>query len=67
MKSNITLDNNLLIEAFKYANVKTEKELIILALKEFIISHKNYDIKNLKGKIEFIEDYDYKKMREGKL
>lgn len=67
MRTNINLDDNLVKEAFKYINVTTKKELINIALKEFVENHKKKDLLELKGKIEFDENYDYKKMRSRKL
>lgn len=65
MRTNIDLDENLVNEAFKYAGVKTKKELVNIALQEFIEMHKRKDLAEIKGEISFFEDYDYKKMREG--
>jgi Arc/MetJ family transcription regulator len=64
MRTNIVLDDNLVEEAFKYANdVHTKRELIEVALKEFVITRKMKNLKEIKGKIQFDESYDYKKMR----
>lgn len=65
MRTNIDIDEKLLHEAFKYLKVKTKKELVNTALKEFIENHKRKNLMELKGKIAFREDYDPKKMREG--
>lgn len=65
MRTNIVLNDELVDEAFKYAtNVKTKKELIEIALQEFIRIRKIRDLRDLKGKIQFSDDYDYKKMRD---
>ena len=66
MRTNIEIDDDLLNEAFKYANVKTKKELVALGLKEFIENHKRKDLRDLRGKIKINSGYDYKKMREGR-
>jgi Arc/MetJ family transcription regulator len=67
MRTNIVLDDQLVDEAFKYAeNINTKKDLIEIALKEFVRNRKMKNIKDLKGKIIFADDYDYKKMRIGK-
>ena len=67
MRTNIVLDDQLVDEAFKYAeNINTKKDLIEIALKEFVRNRKMKNIKDLKGKILFSDDYDYKKMRIGK-
>ena len=64
MRTNIVLDDNLVEEAFKYANdIHTKRELIEVALKEFVVKRKMKNLKDLKGKILFDDDYDYKKMR----
>ncbi len=66
MRTNVVLDDNLINEAFKYAgNIRTKKELIEIALKEFVKTRKIKDLRELKGKIQFVENYDYKKMRAG--
>ena len=63
MRTNIVLDEDLLKEAFKYSKSHTKKDLIHEALKEFIENHKRKDLRELKGKIKFIEDYDYKRAK----
>jgi Arc/MetJ family transcription regulator len=63
VRTNIDLDDKLVEEAFKYAGVRTKKDLIHLALKEFIENHGRKDMRELRGKIKFLEDYDHKKLR----
>jgi Arc/MetJ family transcription regulator len=66
MRTNIVLDDNLVDEAFKYAeNIHTKRELIEVALKEFVTVRKIKNLRDLKGKIKFDDTYDYKKMRAG--
>ncbi len=65
MRTNIVLDDNLLKEAFKCADVSTKKDLVNLALKEFVENHMRLNMRELKGKVKFREDYDYKKSRRG--
>lgn len=66
MRTNIVLDDALVKEAFKYADsIHTKKELIDAALREFVQTRKMKDMRDLKGKIKFSADYDYKKMRAG--
>jgi len=67
MRTNIVLDDILVEEAFKYSSsIRTKKDLIETALKEYVQNRKIKDLRELKGKIQFSEDYDYKKMRIGK-
>lgn len=63
MRTNIVLNANLVKEAFKYSKVKTKKDLVETALKEFVENHRRMDIRDLKGKISFQANYDYKSMR----
>ncbi len=66
MRTNIVLDDKLVQEAFRYSsNIKTKRELIEVALKEYVSSRKVKDLRELRGKIQFDENYDHKKMRTG--
>lgn len=66
MRTNIVLDPDLVEEAFGYADVKTKRELVELALREFVEQRKKKDMRDLRGKISFVEGYDYKALRAGK-
>ncbi|HOQ13227.1 MAG: hypothetical protein BWY23_02220 [Spirochaetes bacterium ADurb.Bin218] len=67
MRTNIVLDDELVKEAFKYSGgIRTKKELIETALREYVRHRKMKNLRDLKGKILFADGYDYKKMREGK-
>ena len=67
MRTNIVLDDVLVEEAFKYSSsIRTKKDLIETALREYVQNRKIKDLRKLKGKIQFSDDYDYKKMRIGK-
>jgi len=52
-------------EALKITGIKTKKEVVDLALRELVQNHSRMDLSELKGKINFIEGYDYKALREG--
>jgi Arc/MetJ family transcription regulator len=58
MRTNIVLDDKLLHEAFHYAAVTTQRELIDLVLREFIDNHRRKDLRDLRGKVKLREDYD---------
>lgn len=66
MRTNIVLDDQLVQEAFKYSQIKTKRELITTALEEFVANRRRKNLMDLKGKIAFAEDYDYKALRAGK-
>ena len=63
MRTNIVLNDGLVKEAFRYTTVASKRELIELALKEFVENHRRRDVRELKGKISIRKDYDYKKLR----
>jgi Arc/MetJ family transcription regulator len=65
MRTNIVLDDKLVDEAFRYSQtISTKRELIEVALKEYVDTRKRKNIKDLRGKIAFRKDYDYKAMRK---
>jgi Arc/MetJ family transcription regulator len=65
MRTNIVLNDELIDEAFKYSQtISTKRELIETALREYVNNRKRKNIKELKGKIKFRDDYDYKSMRK---
>lgn len=64
MRTNIVLDDVLINEAMQYAGVHTKRELVDLALREFVAVHSRPDLRLLKGKIKFAPAYDYKALRE---
>ena len=66
MRTNIDIDDALVSEAFKYSSAKTKKELIHQALKEFVENRRRLNLLDLEGRVEFIEEYSHKSMREGK-
>ena len=65
MRTNIVLDDDLVEEAFRHAPVKTKRELVDLALREFVASRKRKDMRDLIGKVKLDPSYDYKKARSG--
>jgi Arc/MetJ family transcription regulator len=66
MRTNIVLDEKLVQEAFHYAHVTTKKELIDLALREFVENHRRKDVRDLKGNVKIDDKYDYKSLRSRK-
>jgi Arc/MetJ family transcription regulator len=63
MRTNIVLEENLVKEAMRLSRVKTKKELVNKALKEFVENRKRLNLMDLAGKIEFAKDYNYKALR----
>jgi len=65
MRTNIDIDDALVSEAFHYAsNVKTKKELVHLALREFVENHRRLDVRKLRGTVKIRRGYDHKRLRE---
>ncbi len=65
MRTNIVLDEDLVKKALKLSKAKTKKGLVHEALEELIAVRQKRDLRQLRGKIGFREDYDYKALRKG--
>lgn len=65
MATNLAIDDKLLKEALSISGLKTKKDTVNIALKEFVNRRKQQEILDLFGKMEPDQDYDYKKGREG--
>ena len=63
MATNLSIDTNLLETALKTGGLRTKRDTVNLALKEFIQRRKNADILSLFGTVEYDADYDYKEAR----
>ena len=66
MRTNIVLDDNLVRKALKLSGEKTKKDLVQKALEELVAAREKRDLRELRGKIGFRSDYDYKALRKGK-
>lgn len=63
MRTNVDLDDELMSQAFRYTDVKTKKDLIHQALREFVERHRRRDLRELPGTVSLRPDYDYKSLR----
>lgn len=63
MPTNLAIDETLLKTAQKIGGHKTKKTTVNEALKEYIMKRRQKKILSLFGKLELVEDYDYKKDR----
>ena len=66
METNLAIDDRLLLLAQGISGLKTKKDTVNLALKEFIQRRKQEEILSMFGSIEYEAEYDYKSMRPGK-
>ena len=65
MRTNIVIDDALMGEAFAVSNVRTKRELVDLALREFVARHKRKNLMELYGSDGMDPDYNYKRARSG--
>ena len=63
LRTNIVLDDKLVREAMKLANVKTKREAVDVALRRFVQSGKQRKLLDLFGTGGIRKDYDYKRAR----
>jgi Arc/MetJ family transcription regulator len=64
MPTNLALDDNLLRKAMRVGSLRTKRETVTTALKEFIDRRMQKKILDLEGTISFRDDWDYKKDRK---
>lgn len=66
MRTNIVIDDTLMKKALEVSGLKTKKEVVEKAITEFVERRTRKDLKELRGKIQFADNYDYRTMREGR-
>ncbi len=66
MASNLAIDDSLLLLAQRVSGLKTKKDTVNLALKEFVQRRKQEELLDMFGAVEYDEDYDYKELRTRK-
>ena len=64
MRTNVIIDDHLIKEGLELTKLRTKTELIKTALEELIENRKKKDLRKIKGKIKFRDDYNYKEMRK---
>ena len=65
MRTNIVLDEKLIKEAMKIANVKTKREAVHVALRRFVQTGRQKRLLDLYGDGGVRRGYDHKKVRSG--
>lgn len=63
MRTNVVLDDELVREAMALSQVKTKRDLVDQALREFVAFRKRLDVRELRGSGLIDEAYDYKALR----
>ena len=66
MRTNIVIDDKLMEQAMRVSGLSTKKEVVDRALSEFVQRHTRKDLLELRGKIQFADNYDYRAMRKGR-
>lgn len=65
MRTNIVLNEGLVADALQLSHIKTKRELIETALREFVAHRRRLNLRDLKGAGGVRDDYDYKSLRAG--
>lgn len=63
MRTNVVLDDELVREAMALSQLKTKRDLVDQALREFVAFRKRLNIRDLRGSGLIDETYDYKALR----
>ena len=63
MRTNIVLDDDPVEEGFALTGVRTERELVRLALEELIRWRRKRDPTELAGRIRLRDDFDHQALR----
>ena len=66
MATNLDLDDKLIRQVQKLGKFKTKRDAVNTALLEYKKRHSQASLIELFGKIDYDEDYDYKKARSNK-
>ncbi|KAB2639413.1 MAG: type II toxin-antitoxin system VapB family antitoxin [Verrucomicrobia bacterium] len=64
MATNLDIDQSLLKEAVTVGRHRSKKAAVTEALQEYVARHKQQQIVELFGTVEYSEDYDYRKHRK---
>lgn len=64
MATNLSIDSNLLDEALSIGGLKTKKDTVNQALKEYVQRRKQKQVIELFGNLPADNDYNYKKARQ---
>lgn len=63
MRTNIELDDDLIAQALRLTKARSKRELVHLALKEFVENRQRKDVLELMGKVQIDPGYDHKRLR----
>jgi Arc/MetJ family transcription regulator len=58
MRTNIEIDEKLMDEIINKTSLKTKKEVVYVALKEYLQKLKREELASIAGKIDWLEDVE---------
>ena len=64
MRTNIDIDDQLMKKAMEAGSATTKKGIVEEALQMLVNSKAREKLRELRGKVQFWDDYDYKAMRQ---
>jgi Arc/MetJ family transcription regulator len=62
-EADLKTEDELLSEAMKLSGMRKKREVVTLALQEFVNRRRQLQLLELEGKIDYDSDYDYKQQR----
>jgi len=65
VQMNVLIDESIIQEAMHLSQISTKNDVINHALRELVRMHKQKDLRDLRGQVQFYDDYNYKSLREG--
>ena len=66
VRTNIVIDEDLIQQAMAVSGITTKRELVDVAIREFLLRRTRKDLRELRGGVFLSNDYDYKQMRENR-
>ena len=65
MRTNIIIDDEMMKTAMEISGIPTKNGVVDVALKEFVAHRTRKNLRDLRGKINFVDGYDYTALRKG--
>lgn len=66
MATNLAIDPELLDQALRVGGLRTKKETVSMALREFVARRQQRQLLDLAGAVEWDDTYDHKADRRGR-
>lgn len=63
MATNLALDDKLINDAVRAGGHKTKRAAVTAALTEYVRSRRRREILRWRGRVDYLDDYDYKELR----